>query len=178
MSAKFLFFSFAGRISRLYWWLGMLAVELTSLSVTMALLWLMGEDPTFYWNDEPPNAQTALAEIIAFLLTLRVALAIDIKRIHDRGRSAYLLVPLYLTLLMLIAFDATGSNPLFVWPDEQELHAVFPVFLLARISLMIAFMVYIVWLVFELGFRKGIAGPTKYGADPLAPLTPPNDETI
>ncbi len=177
MDWKWLFFSFEGRISRLYWWSGAIFVELVSMSLTTALLWLMGGDPTFYWNDQPPNARTALAEIIAFLVTLRAALSIDIKRIHDRGRSAYLLVPLYLMILTLIALDATESNPLFSWPDEQELHAAFPVFLLARICLVIAFLVYIVWLVFELGFRKGESGTNRYGPDPRTPLTATDDGT-
>ena len=117
-----------------------------------------------------PSAKSALVEAIVFVITIRAAFAVDIKRIHDRERTAYLLVPLYLAALMMIALDGTGNNPLYslLVLDVPGLQEGYPVKLLMLICLLIAFFLYAIWMLIELGFRRGTSGPSKYGPDPLA----------
>ncbi len=162
-----LFFSFAGRISRKDWWTGTLVVLLITYGISMALLWALGGDPTFYWDDAPPTPQTALVDAVVFVLTLHISLAIDIKRIHDRGRTAYLLVPLYLASLTLIAMDGMSWTPVLFQPATADLTKGFSLELVVSTCVILTFIVYFVWIIIELGFRKGISGASTYGADPL-----------
>ena len=174
MNWKFLFFSLQGRISRKWWWIGMITVLFASYGLSIGLLWLTGEDPSYYWNDKNPTPQTALIEAIVFIITLRASFAVDIKRIHDRTRTAYLLVPLYLGELGLITLDGSGLNPLYFSPQTSN-----PLFdPLVLTSLIFVLIVYAIWLLIELGLGRGTRGETKYGPDPTAPLTASTDETI
>jgi uncharacterized membrane protein YhaH (DUF805 family) len=168
MDWKFLFFSLSGRIHRMHWWIGMLTVELVGLGLAMLGFWLVGSDPEFYWNDTLPTHETALVEAVVFVITLRASLAVDMKRIHDVGRTAYLLMPFYLGNLAFIFMDASGTNPLYFPLGETELIGGYPYMLLARICLIIAFALYAIWFIFLLGFHKGTGATSKYGPDPLA----------
>ncbi len=174
MNWKFLFFSFKGRISRKWWWLGMFFVVLLTYGLSIAMLWLIGEDPTYYWNDQLPTPRHALVDVISFLLTVRIGLAVDIKRIHDRTRTAYLLVPLYAGELALIAMDGTGLNPLY-FTVETTNPLLMPNMLY---GLFFAILIYAIWMIIELGLGRGTRGPSKYGPDPLKALTSTTDETI
>ena len=174
MDWKFLFFSLQGRISRTWWWIGTLCVLFATYGLSILVLWLLGEDPTYYWNDKLPTPTNALIDAIAFVVTLRAALAVDIKRIHDRGRTAYLLVPLYLGSLALIMMDGMGINPFF-FDVEATNFLLMPVFIYSLIFLLV---VYAIWMIIELGLGKGTRGISKYGPDPLEAVTKPTDETI
>ena len=174
MTWKFLFFSLKGRISRKWWWVGMLSVLVVTYGFSIMVLWLLGEDPTFYWNDQLPTPRTAMVEAVVFVLTLRISLAVDIKRIHDRSRTAYLLVPVYLGILALIVMDGLGINPFF-FSVESSNPLLMPTFLY---SLIFAFLIYAIWIFIELGLGRGTRGTSKYGPDPLASTPSPTDETI
>lgn len=173
MNWTFLFFSLKGRINRLDWWIGRLTVLALTYGLSMGLLQLLGGDPAFYWDDHPPTPRTALVDALIFVILLRFSLAVDIKRIHDRGRSAYLLVPLYLAELAIILLGGTSNRSLLIdleTPDLTEASSFEP---LLVFGLMVGFLFYVLWLIAELGFRKGINGPSKYGPDPI--LREPTD---
>ena len=142
--------------------------------LSILALWLLGEDPTYYWNDQLPTPTHALIYAIVFVVTLRAAFAVDIKRIHDRSRTAYLLVPIYLGELALITMDGMGVNPLYFSPQTTN-PLLTPTVLYGFIVVLI---IYAIWLLIELGLGKGTRGVSKYGPDPLEAVTKPTDETI
>jgi len=169
MNIKQLFFSFEGRIGRLHWWIAMLSVELLSSALATAGFWLVGEDPSYYWSDAKPTQNIALIELLAFTLTLRFALAVDIKRIHDRARSAYLLVPLYLFGLIATYVDDKGRDIFILLdlfsPGLGENHSLIVLVLLS--GLFLVMLLFFLWMLIQLGFLRGTKGDNKYGPDPL-----------
>ena len=169
MDWKFLFLSLKGRIRRWHWWIGTIIVILLNYAISIPLLWLLGGDPNYYWNDAMPTKEVSLADTLAFLATLHFSLSVDIKRIHDRGRSAYLLVPVYLFSLGLFLSESFSWNPIMVWVLAYEQGEKLPFNLIVFIVTFSLLLLYILWLLFELGFRKGTSGESKYGPDPLAP---------
>ncbi len=175
---KDLFFNFEGRISRKSWWIGQLVLMAVSLALALPLFWLFGVSIDFYWNDEPSTPKTALVELIVFLVTLRPFLAIDIKRIHDRRRTAYLIVPMYLFELFMMAMDGLGKN-LFTSYLDPRTQDITNLPLLIMLTIALAVMVlYFIWMIIELGFLRGTKGDNKYGPDPLADSAPSPDETF
>ena len=126
MNWKFLFLDFKGRISRWYWWIGTVLIIAADYAISISSLWLLGGDPNYYWNDALPTKEVALADSLAFLATLHFSLALDIKRIHDRGKSAYLLVPLYLFSLAIILSQSLGWDQAVIWMVTNELNGSLP----------------------------------------------------
>ncbi|MCF6200418.1 MAG: DUF805 domain-containing protein [Hyphomicrobiaceae bacterium] len=178
MDSKFLLSSLKGRIRRWHWWIATLFITLVDYAISIPILWLLGGDPNYYWNDALPTKEVALADITAFLATLHFSLAVDIKRIHDRGRSAYLLVPLYLFSLALIFSQSLDWSQGIIWLLTSELKGTLPFEAYVLAAFFVIILTYSLWMLIELGFRKGTIGDNKYGPDPLQPLTPPSDETI
>jgi len=175
---KFLFTSLKGRIRRWHWWIATLLITLIDYMLSIPLLWLLGGDPNYYWNDALPTKEVALADIIAFLATLHFSLAVDIKRIHDRGRSAYFLVPLYLFSLALIFSQSLDWSQGIRWLITNQLKDSLPFEAYVLAAFFVVMLIYSLWMLIELGIKKGAIGESKYGPDPLATVTPPPDETI
>ncbi len=170
MEWKWLLSSFKGRISRLYWWVGTIVVILADYAISIPALWALGGDPAYYWNDDLPTPKVSIADIIAFFTTLHLALAIDIKRIHDRGRSAYFLVPVYLFGLSFILAQSFTIDILFAVLIELEQEGGVSLKAILFGAIFIALSLYTIWYLIELGFRKGVNGSIAYGADPLGPV--------
>ena len=91
--------------------------------------------------------------------TLLVLVPLVIRRLHDRGRSAWWAVRLcglpyvvFLTVWMLLAFQALEAPALFV------------VFFLTAAYVSVPFG----WFVIEVMFLRGERGANAYGPDPLA----------
>ena len=169
MDWKFLFFSLKGRISRKGWWGGMLSVVALQYALSIPLLWMLGADPDYYWNDSPATAKTALTEAIIFVITLRLFFAVDIKRIHDRGRTAYLLVPLYFGWLLVTLQQGRGHDPLEALFNQGQSDLAAPSAPIMSLGLIALLLLYSIWLSIDLGFLRGIKGQSKYGPDPLEP---------
>jgi uncharacterized membrane protein YhaH (DUF805 family) len=144
-----LFFSFRGRAGRAAFWL---------VSLTWGVLGL-GFDAI--WS------ATGAAQVqvgrnhfvdVAFALPLLVMLvscvAIAVKRLHDRNRSAWWILLFYVAppVLQAIApLDALES--------------------VVMVSLMILSGALSLWALIELGCLRGTRGPNRHGPDPLAPAT-------
>ena len=165
MNWKFLFI----RFGRLHWWIGTILIVLSSFALSMVFLWAIGKDPFSYFSDEATTKFDILSDIFAWLVLLRPSLAIDIKRIHDRGRTAYLLVPYYLLGLVLISVDpAIISITIINFTMLGEGQKGFA--MLASGIFILAGLLYALWMFIELGFLRGTSGESKYGPDPLAPV--------
>jgi uncharacterized membrane protein YhaH (DUF805 family) len=143
MTLTQLLFSFHGRINRaIYWWsnIGLIAILLAIFILTQNNGGIFGE--------------FGLAFAFAALFPCFWAgLAINAKRLHDRGKSTWwlLLFILVPTILDLLADRSSGQTAL----------------LLRLISLLIA-----IWLFAETCLLAGTPGPNRYGPDPLAPPEP------
>jgi uncharacterized membrane protein YhaH (DUF805 family) len=159
-----MFFSLEGRISRKNWWIGNLLLTPVQIGLSVLLYWLLGISPHNIWNDDPVTPIIATADAIIFVIILHPSLAIDIKRLHDRGSSAYFLVPFYLSGLLMIAVEGIYRQLFIETPYWQWT--------------LVPMTLYSIWLLFELGFRKGQPENSKYGPDPLVPLTEHADEVI
>jgi uncharacterized membrane protein YhaH (DUF805 family) len=95
-----------------------------------------------------------LLVFFADLLVLFAHFAVAIKRLHDRDKSAWrlLLFALPLVILQTIAY----------YTDRTSTGAVEVSLILGLACLSI-----IIWFLVELGFLRGMAGPNRYGPDPL-----------
>jgi uncharacterized membrane protein YhaH (DUF805 family) len=151
MDAWTFFFGFRGRINRAKYWLALLIFFVANV-VLFLLGWALGNGAAFH--------------IVSDLVNLAIfasSLAVGVRRVHDRDRSAWWLFLFYiapglfaLPALALI-WAATGS-----FGDARVLSL-----LLLRLCLVGAFALAI-WGVVELGFLRGTTGYNRFGADPLA----------
>lgn len=137
MNLAWLFFSFSGRINRAkYWYAGFALVAAFVLAILIVVVtkwYVFGE----YFI------------MVLFLSIVFSTLALVIKRLHDRGKSAWWLLIFYVLPAVIQWFGDTfgGAALLFYW-------------LAFGIS---------VWAFVELGFIRGTVGPNRFGSDPLAP---------
>jgi uncharacterized membrane protein YhaH (DUF805 family) len=83
-----------------------------------------------------------------FIVLFISGLAVSAKRLHDRDKSAWWILPYYFGPGIISAIgEYAGAAKL-----------VFTV-----LSLLLS-----LWVIIDLGFLRGTSGPNKYGPDPLA----------
>lgn len=140
MDWKFIFLSFQGRLNRKPYWLGTLAIIGVIAVAVLGLVFLTG------------GAGGYAAIAILYLVLLWPTLAIGVKRLHDRGKSAWWLVVFYVvpTVLNVLAESGDGGDGIGAM-----------IFGLAGLAISI-------WALVELGFLRGTVGANRYGPDPLA----------
>lgn len=134
-----LFFSFEGRISRTPYWLASVILIATSFVISGLGGWLGNE---------------RLADVLSLAL-LYPDTAVNFKRAHDRE------MPYTMLLINLALSMALIALSIFGLANEGEQHA--PLFwAVAFPSIAVG-----LYLMVELGFRKGVSGPNQFGPDPL-----------
>lgn len=138
MDWKFIFLSFQGRLNRKPYWLGTIALLSLVIIGVFGVMFLTG------------GGGVAAIGVI-YLLLLWPTLAIGVKRLHDRNRSAWWLVVFYVVPTLL--------NVLVEGGDGEGVGAM--IFGLASLAISI-------WALVELGFLRGTVGANRYGPDPLA----------
>ena len=145
MNLLTMLFDFRGRINRAKFWLTVLIWFVVFMLAIGAGMAMGSMDAVF---------GLALIAIIPMIVS---ALAVGIKRMHDRNKSAWWLLvffglPLSLTFLSaMMAGDA---------PESASIGSVI---------LQIAFFAVVLWALIELGAIRGTIGGNPYGPDPLAP---------
>lgn len=137
MDWKFLLLSFQGRLNRKPYWIGTLALVAVMVVAVFGLFFLAG------------GTGGVAAIAILYLLMLWPALAIGVKRLHDRDKSAW----------WLLVFYALPAVLNIVVEGGEGMAAT--VFGMASLGISI-------WALVELGFLRGTVGANRYGADPLA----------
>ena len=118
-------------------------------------------DPAFYKTLALANLPIVFFQVAGSVLILWIFFATSVKRLRDRGRSAWWMVPFFLF--------PTYYDKVAEWlPD---------VFVLQLLLGLGAFALCL-WGVIEMYFLKGSRGPNRFGADPLAPVDtrPPWDQ--
>lgn len=139
MNAVDLFFRFDGRISRTRFWIAM-AVLLAAELVSYSAGYGRGNE--------------RLSAILE-LLILYPETAVLLKRAHDRDMPekvvlAYVVLAVLFTGLTMFGIGGTADKPSTLY------------WLVGLPSFALA-----LYLLVDLGFRKGVSGPNRFGPDPL-----------
>jgi uncharacterized membrane protein YhaH (DUF805 family) len=142
-----LLFGFDGRIPRLPWWLGTIAIE-----IVVAVLNQLFGIPL----ETAPSAMTPrILALVITIVSLYPLMALAVKRLHDRDRPGMTVLPL------LAAFLVIPVGDLFGYFDETA--PMTPIKLVVMIIIAAIGLGYLI----ELGFRRGDSGPNQYGPNPL-----------
>jgi uncharacterized membrane protein YhaH (DUF805 family) len=151
MDWKSLLFSFHGRINRAKYWLTMLIY--TGVGMLLGLIGFVTGQGMGY------QLVSGLVELVIFVSSLAVAL----KRLHDRDKSAWWLLFFYIApgvLAFVAVFFGLTSSAIMGEPSDWAS-------LWFRICLIAAFAIG-VWAFVEFGCLRGTVGYNRYGPDPLA----------
>jgi uncharacterized membrane protein YhaH (DUF805 family) len=145
------FFGFRGRINRAKYWLALFIFFVAD--VVLILLGLaFSRSAAFY----------VLSYLVNFAIFVS-GLAVGVKRLHDRDRSAWWLFLFYIAP-GLFAFPALA----FMWAAAGSFgDARYLSLFLLRLCLLGAFALAI-WGLVEMGFLRGTTGYNRFGPDPLA----------
>jgi uncharacterized membrane protein YhaH (DUF805 family) len=167
-------FRFDGRINRAKLWLAMPVIlgGLTFLGiVTVAIQSLFGGptpfglgvkdifklvDPDVYRTLKPTDLPRLLVKLLGISLMLWVYFATSIKRLHDRDKSGWWMVPFFVVPGLYNQFEDRLPDSYFM-----------------MLPALIVFVLY-VWGFVELYCLKGSRKTNRFGADPLAPKPPPD----
>jgi uncharacterized membrane protein YhaH (DUF805 family) len=124
---------------------------------------------------EMAGEKSAANTVISTLLTLFSliafwpSIAILVKRIHDRGKSGWtcllLYIPVVLFSILLVAWlasaiAAAATGAVFAMPPLGALGAI--VIVLGIVSVSVS-----LWFFVEFGCMRGTIGPNRYGPDPV-----------
>ena len=151
MNWKNLFFAREGRIPRLSFWIGMailLVFELIILAPAGVFRWDAATNPAPMWF--------RLLELVVSLVVAYPCYVVLAKRLQDRN-SSYTLA-LAAVALMLISYAV------FCLKKKKKADGITTVGYILNVPLLLL----VIALVIELGFRRGTAGPNRFGPDPLA----------
>lgn len=160
-------FGFKGRISRAKFWLGALIVVCWMMFLAMLVVsaGLGGRDGSFGFNIDDifrafdPHSYKSptwaglpalLVKASGTVLFVWVYIAVSIKRLHDRDKSGWWMVPYFLLPGLMSQF----SDRL---PDQSYLMVA---------AATIVFVLY-VWGFIELALLRGTSYPNRYGPNPL-----------
>ena len=142
-----LFLSLNGRIGRVAFWIGFLAVMGASVVVNMIpfIGWLLGF--ALIWPQ----------------------VAISAKRLHDLGRSAWwLLAPFVISILAFVLAAVIGGAGLLVAMQQGEMNSIWTAaggVGVAMILVLLAFSAGIFFLLW-MGLSRGDPDPNRYGQPP------------
>ena len=170
MDYKWLMSRFDGRINRARYWLATLIIlgAMISALLLLAVICLgagiptgpltinvIGVSASFDLVTDAGDNVSPLPQVISSLLTLVYAwfyAAVSIKRLHDRNKSGWWLIPFV---------AATGLYSQFGhWLGGSW----------AAVVVGFAVSAAFIWGTFEMFFVRGTCGPNRFGSDPLAPV--------
>ena len=141
MSMTQLLFLFQGRLNRQPYWLIAIAIAVVVILLVLFAL------ATGFEGDFSGSGAIFLILGILYIPLIWIGLAIAVKRLHDRNKSAWWLIVFYIVPGIL------GGIAYQIGMAGAVLHIV---------SFGIT-----VWAFVELGCLRGTRGPNRYGPDPL-----------
>ncbi len=149
-----LLFGFSGRINRGKYWFALLLNMLAwACFVALCFAWLGELDPALLLRTAGSAPMIRISALILAFFWGWSVIAIGIKRLHDRGRSGWWLLPFWFVPGIL-----SSGNLLMDEPGSS-------------VTLNLATQAIGTWAFLELGCLKGTDGPNAYGPDPLGPQT-------
>jgi uncharacterized membrane protein YhaH (DUF805 family) len=159
-------YHFDGRINRAKYWLATLVILCCMILVLVLLaaifgiggplaINLVGISASIQFTDDDPPAKASLfPQIVTIPMTFVFGwcyAAVSIKRLHDRNRSGWWMIPFIVATVLYGQFaDRPGGS----W---------------AAVFLGLAVFIFFIWGLVEMCFPKGTSGPNRFGPDPLAP---------
>ena len=152
------FTSMDGRIGRQAWWIGVIVLIVVAIVLNFILGAVMGGGMPSLDQLADPNVMLAYAQkqgwisLIIGLITAYPYICLSVKRRHDRNNNGY-------DAMGLIAFS-------LVWSLIQALGVLSAANGIGMV-ISIVFLIYAIYMLVQLGFLKGTAGPNNYGPDPL-----------
>jgi uncharacterized membrane protein YhaH (DUF805 family) len=155
-----LLFGFSGRINRAKYWLAVVLWALAGLIAFGLIANVMWHAMSAYSADNTGGliANLGLGIILIVLIMIPVFIsgfAIGVKRLHDRNRSGWWILPFYGGPGVLDRIDRAADTAVLSFVLQLAILAV------------------AIWGLVELGFLRGMVGPNQYGPDPLAPAQVP-----
>ena len=161
-------FRFKGRINRAKYWLAALIILCWMIFVLMVLaavarifgiggplaINVIGISASIQLSDDPASKASLFPQIVTIPMTFVFGwsyAAASIKRLHDRNKSGWWMVPFIV---------ATGVYDQFA----NRLGGSY-----AAAVLGFAVFILFIWGLVEMYFLKGTNGPNRFGPDPLAP---------
>ena len=152
MSYRNIYNSFSGRIGRKQFWFAAIPLFIAAFIVLMLSLYAVRETDLWVFR---------LNKVVVMLIFMYPALALGVKRLHDRGRPGHTVIMLIVPWLLhqmtnLVQF--TG-DPLMM----NSLDLIFIV-----VNLLIT-----IWFIVDLGIRAGDEGVNLYGPEPVAVVVAP-----
>jgi len=182
MNWTWFLFNFKGRINRAKWWLAL--PVLVGWLLSLLLMTTLGDhivpggpaaeinigvEETFRLIGRAAHHSLSRDDIVALAANLFgvttfmwMLLATWIKRLHDRDRSGWWIVPFFI----LPSF----ANDLVDWLPTQYLPDWLATLILTVLGAIL--LILCIWGLVEMGFLRGSPGPNRFGPDPLAPVAP------
>jgi uncharacterized membrane protein YhaH (DUF805 family) len=152
------FTSMDGRIGRQSWWIGVIVIIVVAIVLNFILGAVMGGGMPSLEQLMDPAVMMAYAQkqgwisLIIGLITAYPYIALSVKRRHDRDNNGYDAIGLIVFSLLWSLVQALG----FVGSTN-------PIYMIVSVI----FLIYAIYILVQLGFLKGTAGPNSYGPDPL-----------
>jgi len=173
-------FSFSGRINRakiwlfipiaIVWWLAIVAIAAFGLHWSHYVEAMRAFKATVPHAFHPPFPHPDAISgpgwgVVAAIVVLALAyvwakLAIFVKRLHDRNKSAWWLIPYWLLPLALHAYVRVSEHSMFL---RHYAAMGMPQKIAFGVALLIG-----LWVFVELYFFRGTKGENRFGPDPLA----------
>lgn len=149
------FFSFDGRIGRRTWWLAWFLLLAVEVAFNAVLSPLIGDDIAFPDGSWPSIVDMAADKsgAITALVFLWPNLAMDIKRLHDRGISGWYV------LVFMIPFIAATAVTASAYAGVNE-----PTQFAGWVTLISGFAA--LWFLANLGVLAGTSGANRFGPAP------------
>lgn len=158
MDWAFIYLSLHGRISRKLWWTAMAPLVLWHgilfVNITSFLNYVR-PDGAAHPFEQGLSLNSKMAVVYVSLLLLHPTWAVLVKRSRDRDKSpwwAFVLYVLFFAFMLLsvtVDRDIRAFASVYSWP-----------FFIALVALML-------WLIVDLGLRRGVPYKTKYGPNPV-----------
>src|SRR5215469_6796332 len=139
MNLSTMLFSFTGRINRARYWLAVLAVGVVGMLVVVLGIAL---------EIDRANPATIAIGVAAVLALAWISLAVSVKPLHDRDKSAWWLLLFYVVPAAILPVFGLGNRSANI--------------ILGSVRAGIG-----IWAFVEIACLRGTPGPNSYGSDPL-----------
>jgi uncharacterized membrane protein YhaH (DUF805 family) len=167
MDYAWFLFKFDGRINRARYWLGTLVILCCMIFVLILLaavavgfgiggplaIDLIGISASIQFTDDIPAKTSLFPQIVTIPMTFLFGwcyAAVAIKRLHDRNKSGWWMIP------FIVASGLYGQFGHWLGGSWAATFIGWPVFIC------------FIWGLVEMYWFKGTRGPNRFGSDPLA----------
>ena len=151
-----LLYAYSGRINRAKWWAMVALVIVVWIVLETAIAVLIGVKlQDFVEPTVASNRLLSIASLAANAIMLWPWIAVCAKRLQDRNRPGWIIIPLALVSFAADALIIAG----FGGPVDG---VSIPVGIAYGLQLLVT-----IYLVVELGILRGTKGPNRYGDDPI-----------